>query len=110
MQVGFGDQTNAAYGTQTRNNGLVIAATTGAAVTSVAKGRISYAEEFLTYGNLVIIDHGSGTFSLYGNLQDIAVAVGEAVDTGALLGHANSTVYFELRKSNGPVDPLGYLR
>jgi len=110
VQVGYGDQTNAAYGTRTRNNGLVIAAVAGAAVTSVAKGRVSYAEEFMTYGNLVIVDHGAGTFSVYGNLQDIGVAVGEAVEPGALLGHANSTVYFELRKSNGPVDPLNYLR
>jgi septal ring factor EnvC (AmiA/AmiB activator) len=110
VQVGFGDQTNAAYGTQTRNTGLVIAANAGAAVTSVAKGRVSYAEEFMTYGNLVIVDHGAGTFSVYGNLQDIGVAVGESVEPGTLLGHANATVYFELRKSNGPVDPLNYLR
>jgi hypothetical protein len=29
---------------------------------------------------------------------------------GTLLGHANETVYFELRRSNGPVNPLDYLR
>ncbi len=110
VQTGFGDQTNAAYGTQTRNNGLVISAKSGSPVSAVAKGRVSYAEEFLTYGNLVIIDHGSGTFSLYGNLQDIAVGVDEVVSEGTLLGHANETVYFELRKANGPVNPLDYLR
>jgi len=110
VRTGFGDQTNAAYGTQTRNNGLVIAAKSGSLVSAVAKGRVCYAEEFLTYGNLVIVDHGSGTFSLYGNLQDISVAVDETVTEGTLLGHANETVYFELRKSNGPVDPLNYLR
>jgi septal ring factor EnvC (AmiA/AmiB activator) len=110
VQTGFGDQTNAAYGTQTRNNGLVIAAKTGSPVSAVAKGRVCYAEEFLTYGNLVIVDHGSGTFSLYGNLQDIAVGVDEVVTEGTLLGHANEMVYFELRKANGPVNPLDYLR
>ena len=110
VQVGFGDQTNAAYGTQTRNNGLVIEAKAGSAVSAVASGRVSYAEEFMTYGNLVIVDHGAGTFSVYGNLQDIAVATGETVSAGALLGHANTTLYFELRKSNGPVDPRNYLR
>jgi septal ring factor EnvC (AmiA/AmiB activator) len=110
VQTGFGDQTNPAYGTQTLNNGLVIATKAGNPVSAVAKGRVCYAEEFLTYGNLVIVDHGSGTYSLYGNLQDIAVGVDEVVDSGTLLGHANATVYFELRKANGPVDPLSYLR
>lgn len=110
VQTGFGSQTNPAYGTQTLNNGLVIATTAGSPVSAVARGRVCYAEEFLTYGNLVIVDHGSGTYSLYGNLQDIAVGVNDVVDEGTLLGHANETVYFELRKPGGPVDPLNYLR
>lgn len=77
---------------------------------AVAAGKVSFAEEFMTYGNLVIVDNGGGFFSLYGNLKDIAVAVGDAVEQGATLGHASSTLYFELRKSGEPVDPTGYLQ
>jgi septal ring factor EnvC (AmiA/AmiB activator) len=100
-KLGFGED---------RSNGMVIAATAGAAVTAVAAGRVSYAEEFMTYGNLVIVDHGAGSFSLYGDLQDIAVGVNEDVAAGALLGHARSDLYFELRRQNSPVDPEPYLK
>jgi septal ring factor EnvC (AmiA/AmiB activator) len=107
---GFGEQTGARYGTTTRSSGIVIECSAGTPVKAVAQGRVSYAEEFMTYGNLVIVDHGDGSFSVYGSLQDIAVAVGETVAPGDLVGHAGSSMYFELRKTNGPVDPMGYLK
>lgn len=108
LQTGFGAQTTAG-GAEVRSSGIVIACDAGGAVKAVAKGRVSYAEEFMEYGNLVILDHGDGSFSVYGNLQDIAVAANESVEPGDVVGHANSTIYFELRKSTGPVDPLNYL-
>jgi septal ring factor EnvC (AmiA/AmiB activator) len=110
VKTGFGEQTSGNYGTQTRNNGIVIACTEGAPVKAVATGRVSYAEEFMSYGNLVIIDHGGGSFSLYGNLKDIAVGVDDVVGAGTIVGHAIPTLYFELRKGNLPVDPLSQLR
>jgi murein hydrolase activator len=64
----------------------------------------------------VILDHGSQTFSLYGDLLDIAVAKGARVDRGQPLGSAGplpsggAGVYFELRVDGRPVDPLQWLR
>jgi murein hydrolase activator len=110
VKVGYGEQTSGAYGTATRNSGIVIECTAGSPVRAVAKGRVSYAEEFMTYGNLVILDHGDGSFSVYGDLQDIAVAVNDAIAEGDVVGHANAGLYFELRKAGGPVDPMSYLR
>jgi len=101
VKTGFGEQ---------RSNGIVLGCTPGTPVKAVAAGRVSYAEEFMTYGNLVIVDHGGGSFSLYGNLQDIAVAVGQSVADGDTVGQARSSLYFELRKQNSPVDPEPYLK
>ena len=52
---------------------------------------------YLVRGNLVVVDHGGGVFSLYGHLSDRSVAVGDVVEKGELLGHVGSTGY-----STGP--------
>ena len=110
VKIGFGEQSAGPSGTSTRNSGIVIECAPGSPVKAVAKGRVSYAEEFMTYGNLVILDHGDGSFSVYGSLKDIAVAVNDAIAEGDVVGHADATLYFELRKAGGPVDPMGYLK
>jgi hypothetical protein len=45
--------------------------------------------------NLVVVDHGGGTFDSYLHLQagSIAVDVGDTVDTGALLGKSGNSGY-----------------
>jgi septal ring factor EnvC (AmiA/AmiB activator) len=47
--------------------GLFIRANEGAEVKSVATGRVVFADWLRGFGNLVIVDHGSGYMSLYGN-------------------------------------------
>jgi septal ring factor EnvC (AmiA/AmiB activator) len=110
VKAGYGEQTDATYGTSVRNNGIVIVCAAGSAVRAVARGRAAYAEEFLTYGNLVILEHGDGSYTLYGSLQDIAIGVGDPVEPGDVIGHAGSELYFELRRGGAPVDPLGSLK
>jgi len=66
--------------------------------------------------NVLIVDHGSQTFSLYGNLLDMAVAKGARVDRGEVVGHVGLSpsgpagLYFELRVDGHPVDPLQWLK
>ena len=67
-------------------------------------------------GNLVIVDHGSNTFTLYGQLGAMNVAQGVKVDRGEPLGTAGRMlvgipgVYFEIRVDGKPVDPLEWLK
>jgi septal ring factor EnvC (AmiA/AmiB activator) len=51
-------------------------------VRSVHDGTVAFADQFAGYGNLVIVDHGSRSYSLYGYLGSLAVARGEHVDAG----------------------------
>ena len=67
------------------------------------------------FGNLVIIDHGSGYMSLYGNNQSILKNVGEEVEGGDTIAAVGNTggnethgLYYELRKKSIPFDPLGW--
>ena len=97
-------------------NGIEIGATEGAPVRAVHEGAVAYAEPFTGYGNLVIIDHGAQTFSLYGYLASLEVARGARIERGELLGAAGQTptgspaLYFELRIDGKAVDPVEWLK
>ncbi len=55
-------------------------------------GKVVYAGTTTLLGNTVIIDHGFGILSYYGNLESISVAVGDEVSKGAtVIGKAGST-------------------
>lgn len=95
--------------------GLFIRAKEGASVKSVATGRVVFADWMRGFGNLVIVDHGSGYMSLYGNNQTILKNVGEDVQGGDAIaavgntgGNESNGLYYELRKQSIPFDPLAW--
>ena len=101
---------------RTVNTGIDIAAAEGIPVHAVHAGTVAFADVFTGFGRLVILDHGGQTFSLYGNLQDIAVTRGVSVQRGEVVGAVGvaptgaSGLYFELRVDGRPVDPLQWLK
>lgn len=95
--------------------GLFIRAKEGADVKSVANGRIVFADWLRGFGNLVIVDHGDGYMSLYGNNQAVLKQVGEIVHAGDAIasvgnsgGNASNGLYYELRRQSKPFDPLSW--
>ena len=69
------------------------------------------------YGNLVIIQHSRGYFTLYGHLNTISATKGNKVATGQLIAKSGNTgrttgphLHFEIRKNYKPVNPLLLLR
>jgi septal ring factor EnvC (AmiA/AmiB activator) len=98
------------------SNGIEIAASEGTPVANIHEGVVAFADAFGGFGNLVIVDHGSRTFSLYGDLDEITVKKGDRVERGQTVGQSGSTpqgaagVYFELRVDGQSVDPLQWLR
>jgi septal ring factor EnvC (AmiA/AmiB activator) len=97
-------------------NGIEIGASEGTPVRAVHEGTIAYAEPFTGYGNLVIVDHGAQTYSLYGYLASLEIARGARIERGELLGSAGQTptgapaLYFELRIDGKAVDPVEWLK
>ncbi len=92
--------------------GLFIKADVGQSVRAVADGRVTYADWLRGYGNLMIIEHGNGYMSLYGNNESLLKTVGENVQSGEGIASVGSTggalesgVYFELRHEGKPFDP-----
>ncbi|MEQ1583650.1 MAG: peptidoglycan DD-metalloendopeptidase family protein [Candidatus Nitrotoga sp.] len=96
--------------------GLMLRAANGQPVKSVAAGRVVFADWLRGFGNLLIIDHGKGYMSLYGNNETLYKQVGDVLrggDTVAAVGNSggneDSGVYFELRHRGEPIDPLKWV-
>lgn len=66
--------------------GMDIASTRRADVKAANAGRVVYADYLGIYGNMVLLDHGQGVFSLYSHLSQINVAPGDMVEQQSVLG------------------------
>lgn len=96
--------------------GLFIRAPSGQAVRSVASGRVVYSEWMRGFGNLLILDHGNGYLTIYGNNESVLKSVGEVVRGGDVVatvgesgGNSESGLYFEMRHEGKPFDPLRWI-
>ena len=98
------------------SKGIEIAAPEGTPVQALHEGVVAFADPFAGFGNLVIVDHGGQTFSLYGDLLDIAVKRGARVERGQPVGTTGSAptgppgLYLEVRVDGQAVDPLQWLK
>ncbi len=99
------------------NKGIFVRAPGGAEVRAVAAGRVVFADWMRGYGNLLILDHGDGYLTIYGNNESVLKRVGDAVHGGEPVatvgpsgGNEASGLYFELRFQGRPFDPLPWLR
>jgi len=114
----FGPETHPKWGTTTMNNGIDIEAPMGAAVRAVARGRVEYtSDDYAGYGEIVILNHGDGYYTLYAHLSDILVAQGAAVESGQTIGRVGDTgslkgtvLHFEVRKGGNALDPQQWLK
>ena len=96
--------------------GLFIATPTGQEVKAVAAGRVVFADWLRGFGNLLIIDHGDGYMSLYGNNESLFKQVGDTARSGETVasvgnsgGNMDSGLYFEMRHQGKAFDPLGWV-
>ncbi|MEO8039769.1 MAG: peptidoglycan DD-metalloendopeptidase family protein, partial [Betaproteobacteria bacterium] len=97
------------------SKGVFIRAKAGQEVKAVAAGRVVFADWLRGFGNLMIVDHGDGYMSLYGNNEALYRRVGDEVRggdavaaVGASGGNEETGLYFELRYQGKPFDPLSW--
>ena len=97
--------------------GLFIKANEGDEVYAVAKGKVVFADWLRGFGNLIILDHGDGYMSLYGNNESIIVQQGLIVKGGDVIatvgnsgGNSSNGLYYELRKNSKPFNPLAWTK
>ncbi len=109
----FGMQRHPQFGTMVFRRGIEIAAREGQAVRAVSDGEVVYADWYKGYGKLMILDHGNGFYTLYGNLSQLDMNKGARVTKGQIIGLAGETgslkgakLYFEMRRNGEAEDPL----
>ncbi|MDP2173205.1 MAG: peptidoglycan DD-metalloendopeptidase family protein [Candidatus Cloacimonadaceae bacterium] len=111
----FGEESRA-YGTSVVNNGIDIATPEGSNVIAADDGEVVFAERYGGQGNLVIIDHKNGFFTVYAYNSSISVSRGAKVKKGQVIAKSGMTgsasepsLHFELRKDGKAINPLPYL-
>ncbi len=91
-------------------SGLELDGTRGATVRTAATGRVAYADRHPGYGALVIVDHGSSYFTVYGGLGAIDVQVGDDVTRGGRVGSVGtSAIFFQVRRGTRALDAHAWL-
>ena len=96
--------------------GLFVRAGEGSEVKSVAAGQVVFADWLRGFGNLLIIDHGNGYLTVYGNNESLFRQAGDKVKSGEAVasvgnsgGNPESGLYFELRHQGQALDPLKWV-
>ena len=113
----FGRHKHPEFNSYTVSNGISIAAPIGTEVRSIYPGTIIFSDYFKGYGNMVIVDHGDGFFSLYAHNSKVYKRSGSNVAKNELLASVGdvdsprgSMLYFEIRYQGKPINPAPWIR
>ena len=116
MSSSYGMRTHPVLGGRRSHNGVDLAGPTGTPVYATADGVVGKAEWFSSYGNYIQIEHGGEMETRYAHLSGYAVAAGEQVRKGQLIGFVGSTgrstgphLHYEVRVAGQAVDPTPYM-
>lgn len=112
----YGKVKHPRFQTVTFNNGITIEAALGSIVKSVYDGKVVYVGWLKGYGQVLILDHKGGFYTLYAHLGKVSKDKGEDVARGAELGLVGDSgpegrpgLYFEVRQRGVPKDPMDWL-
>ena len=104
------------WGTMNNHYGIDLACANGTKILSYNAGTVIVSTSHYSYGNYVIVDHGGGITTLYAHMSSNAVAVGDYVQAGQLVGYCGLTgntsgyhLHFEYRINGQVQNPRNYL-
>ena len=86
------------------------------AVRATKAGVVIISQYNSSYGNYVVISHGTGNTTLYAHMSSRSVSVGDRVTQGQQIGVTGSTgvstgphLHYEIKENGVRVDPLQYM-
>lgn len=114
MTSRFGVRRHPISGDVRLHSGVDLAAPLGTPVYAPTAGYVSAASWNGGYGLFVAIEHGGGMQTRYGHLSRVAVASGQYVAAGTVIGYVGSTgnstgphLHYEVRFNGQAVNPVG---
>ncbi|MBN1480758.1 peptidoglycan DD-metalloendopeptidase family protein [candidate division KSB1 bacterium] len=112
----FGKQRHPTLNTVTENLGIEIRAPLGTPVQSVDAGQVQTITWQRGRGNIIIISHDEGYYTVYTHLADIRVNVLDYVETGQVIGTVGDSgslngpvLHFQIWKNTDNLDPEDWL-
>lgn len=116
MSSSYGMRDHPVLRQRRRHNGVDLAAPTGTPIYATADGIVGRADWFSSYGLYVSIDHGADLETRYAHMSRLAVAAGERVRKGDVIGYVGSTgrstgphLHYEVRVDGVAVNPIPYM-
>ena len=113
----FGRHKHPEFDAFTFSNGISVSAPAGTPIHAVFDGQVIFADYFKGYGNMIIVDHGGGFFSLYAHAASVVKKVGSKVARNEVLASVGDQdsdkgpmLYFEIRYQGKPVDPAPWFK
>lgn len=115
----FGWRVHPIYGTVRFHAGTDLAAGCGIPIYAARGGSVIYAAPLGTYGNFILINHGSGISTGYAHIANgrTFVKIGDQVSTGTHIADVGSTggstgchLHFEVRENGKATDAVPYMR
>lgn len=113
----YGKHKHPEFNSFTFSKGLSISAASGTDIKAIYDGTVIFADYFKGFGNMMVVDHGGGYFSLYAHASRLTKKVGSEVARNQTIGSVGdvdsskgSILYFEIRHQGKPVDPAGWVR
>jgi septal ring factor EnvC (AmiA/AmiB activator) len=111
----FGRQHDPVFDVDVENRGVEIESEAGAAIKAVGKGEVVFVGTVAGFGKVLILQHGSGLFSVYGKAGSFSARQGRPVGAGDEIGRlpadpsGKSVLYLELRAGGTAIDPLSVI-
>jgi septal ring factor EnvC (AmiA/AmiB activator) len=111
----FGKYRDPVFDVEVENLGVEIEATSGSPIRSIGKGNVVFSGTVSGFGKVLIIQHGTGLFSVYGKAESFSVSQGQVVAPGQNIGRlpaspdGKSVLYLELRAAGTAIDPMAVI-
>jgi septal ring factor EnvC (AmiA/AmiB activator) len=111
----FGKQRDPVFDVTVENRGVEIEAPSGAPIHAIGGGEVVFVGSVSGFGKVLILQHGSGLFSVYGKADSIEVRQGQSVAKGEVVGRlpvtpeGKSVLYLELRAGGTAIDPVSVI-
>lgn len=117
MSSSFGLRVHPVLGGMRMHKGIDLPASTGTPIHATADGVVGKADWFGGYGLCVELEHGANMETRYGHMSRIAVAEGQSVRKGDVIGYVGSTgrstgshLHYEVRIAGSAVNPIPYMQ
>ncbi len=111
----FGTVRDPVFDVDVENHGVEIEAPSGSPIRSIGKGNVVFSGTVSGFGKVLIIQHGTGLFSVYGKAESFSVSQDQVVAPGQNIGRlpdspdGKSVLYLELRAAGTAIDPTAVI-